>query len=91
MIIFVEILFSILLGGIGFLLLKNKDDLLGIKGTSIKKTAIGFGVWLIILALAVLVSILIWGSAPWPVTGILIVAMFSTMLLGIIISQKMFR
>ena len=91
MVIFVEILFAFLIGGIGGLLLKNKNGLLGIKGVAIKKTAVGFGVWFLILTGAMLGSILIWGSAPWPVTGILIVAMLSTMVLGIIISQKMFH
>ncbi|QIL51266.1 hypothetical protein G7084_03175 [Weissella coleopterorum] len=91
MIILVEILFALLIAGIGALLLKNQHGFLGIPAASIQKTALYFGIWLLVLALLMLVCILIWGSAPWPVTGILILAMGSTMLLGIIVSQKMFR
>jgi len=91
MIIAVEILFALLIIGIGSVLLKKRSGFMGLTTKQVRSTAMSFGIWFILLGVGTLISILIWGDAPWPATGFLVVATLSTTLLAMIISKKIFK
>ncbi|MCM0583452.1 hypothetical protein H9L19_05890 [Weissella diestrammenae] len=91
MIIAVEIVFAILILGLGIGLIVKRRDLMGLSEKQIKGTAIVFGVWFILMGLGIFWSIIVFGDAPWPVTGFLVSATLTTTILAMIISQKIFK
>lgn len=90
MLMMIEILFAILVGGIGIYLLRHQSNFLGLSAKQIQKTAHFYGWALLMVAVGLLISAIFFANVVWLMTIFLILSMALTMILAVIISSKLF-
>lgn len=91
MIVFVYVLFTALILGIGVALLVKRNGFMGLTAQQIHGVAIGFGIWFIVLGVATGISLMLYGDQPWPTTIFVVLATLSSTLLSMSLSRKLFH